>query len=162
MLLYLVRHGEAVPYNTPGISDDDRPLTDDGERRMRKAARGLKRLKVDPERILTSPLPRARRTAEIIAERLSKESVLEEEAALRADRDARSVRDWIGTRSEASLMIVGHNPTFSKLVGLLVDGSTDRPVCELEKGGVAALRTTDRDGFVLDWLASPRMLRKLR
>lgn len=161
MLLYLVRHGEAVPFGTPGIADDDRPLTDDGERKMRKAAWGMKRLKVDPQRILTSPLPRARRTAEIIAERLNKLSVLEDEDALRMGRDAAAVRDWLATRSESGLMIVGHNPTLSVLVGLLVDSPPSRVICQLETGGAAALSTTDRGGFILNWLATPRMLRKL-
>lgn len=159
--LYLVRHGQAVPHDTPGIADDDRPLTDDGEKEMRKVARGLRRLKVDPDRILTSPLPRARRTAEIVAERLGKEDALEDADALRAGRDGASIRDWLGTRTEASLMIVGHDPAFSDLIGLLVGGGTDHPACELEKGGVAAFRTGEHGGLVIDWIAGPRMLKKL-
>jgi phosphohistidine phosphatase len=159
--LYVVRHGTAVPRGTPGIADEDRPLTADGEKELRKVARGLKRLKIAPDRIVTSPLPRARRTAEIIAERLGKEDVLEDSEALRAGCEAESIRDWLNARPEACLMIVGHDPAFSELVGLLVGAGVGHPICELEKGGVAAFRTGGHGGLVLDWIATPRMLRKM-
>ncbi|MGH7321735.1 MAG: SixA phosphatase family protein, partial [Candidatus Rokuibacteriota bacterium] len=67
MKLLLIRHAIAVPRGTPGIPDDHRPLTPKGERRFRKAARGLARIMRRPTALLTSPLPRARRTAEIAA-----------------------------------------------------------------------------------------------
>ena len=38
MKLYIVRHAIAVPHGTPGINDDDRPLTEEGIRKMRQAA----------------------------------------------------------------------------------------------------------------------------
>ena len=61
--LFILRHGIAVPHGTPGIADDERPLTSKGEHRMRQVGRGLAALRLDVERIVTSPLPRARRTA---------------------------------------------------------------------------------------------------
>src|SRR3954468_13227503 len=135
--LYLLRHGIAVPHGTPGIEDDQRPLTPQGERRMKQVARGLRRLDLELDRIVSSPLPRARRTAEIVAKVLKCEEVLEEADALRADRDALSIRDWIGTRSEPRLMLVGHDPAISELVGLLITGAVVvPPLCELRKGGL--------------------------
>lgn len=162
MRLYLVRHGIAVAHGTPGLEDDERPLTRDGEDEMRKVAKGLKRLKVDPERILASPLPRALRTAEIVADRLDKEKVLETTDVLRAGQDARTICEWLATLAEASLMIVGHDPALSRLISLLVGAEgTDRPLCELEKGGVAAFRGGEDGSLVIDWIATPKMLRKL-
>jgi phosphohistidine phosphatase len=159
--LYLVRHGIAVPHGTAGLADDDRPLTDEGVKEMRKVARGLKRLKIAPDRILTSPLPRARGTAVIVAERLGREEALEDADELRAGRDATSIRDWLDTRAEPSLMIVGHDPAFSDLIGLLVGAGIGHSICDLEKGGVAAFRASGPKRWVLDWIATPRMLRKL-
>jgi phosphohistidine phosphatase SixA len=86
---------------------------------------------------------------------------LEVADALRDSRDAAAVRDWLPTRAESRLMIVGHNPTLSELVGLLVTGSTDPWLCELKKGGIAALSTRADGGFALDWFAPPRLLRLL-
>ena len=66
--LYILRHGIAVEPGTPGIPDDERPLTPKGEKRMRQIARGLRKLDLKLDRIVTSPLPRARATAEIVAD----------------------------------------------------------------------------------------------
>ena len=63
--LYLLRHGIAIPARPSPIEEDDRPLTPKGKRRMKQIARGLRRLKITPDRLITSPLPRARQTAEM-------------------------------------------------------------------------------------------------
>jgi phosphohistidine phosphatase len=159
--LYVVRHGIAVDRGTAGVPDDERPLTPEGRKRMREISRGLRRLEVEPDRIVTSPLPRARETAEILADALKRSDRLEVSDALKDDRDAPTVREWLGTRHEGRLMIVGHNPALSELVGLLAVGVTDPWLCELKKGGVAALSTRADGGFSLDWIAPPRLLRLL-
>ncbi|CAN5911359.1 phosphohistidine phosphatase SixA [soil metagenome] len=160
--LYLLRHGIAVPHGTPGYADDDRPLTEKGEKQLRKVAKGLLRLDLELDRIVTSPLPRARRTAEIVAEILDLTDRLEDSDALRANRDAPAIRDWISARSEARLMIVGHNQALSDLVALLAIGSTNFvPFCDLEKGGLAAFRDDGSGRLQLDWLATPRLIRRL-
>ena len=61
--LYLIRHGLAEERGEAWPDDTKRPLTDEGMSRMRKAARGLARLGVSFDAILTSPLTRARQTA---------------------------------------------------------------------------------------------------
>jgi phosphohistidine phosphatase len=159
--IYLVRHGVAVPHGTPGIPDDQRPLTPEGEKEVKKVGKGLKRLKVDPGRIVTSPLPRAYRTAEILAEVLGWPENLETADALKAGHSASSIRDWILAQPPGSLMLVGHDPAFSELVGLLVTGEPIPPICELDKAGVAALATGEGGGLVVEWIATPKILRKL-
>jgi phosphohistidine phosphatase len=159
--LYVLRHGIAVPHGTPEIADDERPLTPKGRERMREIGRGLRRLGLAPERIISSPLPRAWETAEIVANALRKSDRLEASEVLRADRDAASIRDWIYTRPEDRLMIVGHNPSLSDLLGLLVTGSDGFQLCELKKGGIAVLSTRAEGGFTLDWIAPPLILRRL-
>lgn len=158
--LYLVRHGIAVPPGTPHIEDDLRPLTAKGIRRTRQVARGLRRLGVAVERIVTSPLPRALRTAEIIAKVLGSDEAPERADALRAGESADTIRNWLDGRGEASLMVVGHNPALSELVGLLLLGQPAPSLCQLRKSGIAALVRTPDGGFALDWLATPGMLRR--
>ncbi len=158
--LYLLRHGLAVPHGTPGIEDDERPLTPDGERRVRQVGRGLHRLKVKLTRIVTSPLPRAHKTAEIVADALGSTELIEVADELRAGRDAASIREWLTTRQESRLMLVGHNPSLSDLLTLLVTGNEFRsPICELHKGGIAALRTEAGEPYEIDWIARPRLFR---
>ncbi len=160
-MLYLVRHGIAVPSGTPGLPDAERPLTAKGERQMKRIAKGLKRLDVRPDRIVTSPLPRARRTAEIVAAGLGLESRLEVSDVLSASSPAEAIWLWLQAREESSLMLVGHNPALSRLVGLIVTGEDVMPVCELAKGGVAAFRPGAEGGIVIDWIATPGLLRRL-
>jgi phosphohistidine phosphatase len=159
--LYLLRHGIAVPYGTPGIEDDDRPLTPKGEKRMREVACGLRKLDLKLDRIVSSPAPRALRTAEIVAAELDLKEHLETDDALRPGQTASSIRDWLQKRSEDRLMIVGHDPAFSELVGLLATGEPRRSITELKKGGIAAFSANAEGSLQLHWLATPRIIRRL-
>ena len=69
MELYLVRH--AIAEDRADAGDDERALTEAGRAKMIRATQGLRKLKVRPDLILTSPLRRARETAEILAQGLT-------------------------------------------------------------------------------------------
>ena len=72
MKLYILRHGIAVEPGTPGYETDaDRPLTSEGERKMRQIAGAMEALELSFDLILSSPYLRARQTAEIVAEVLT-------------------------------------------------------------------------------------------
>ncbi len=159
--LHLLRHGPAVPHGTEGIADDERPLTPKGRRRVRALADGLDRLHLELDRIVTSPLPRAAETAEIVARRLHQRELLEPADALVAGTHAEAVRDWLAARPESRLMIVGHDPWISDLVGLLLCGQPMPGLVQLRTGGLArlSLREGTTDRYRLDWLARPRLLR---
>lgn len=159
--LYLLRHGIAVPHGTAGVREDERPLTPEGERKVAEVAEGLRRLGIEPDRIVTSPLPRARRTAEIAADVLKLEGRLEDAAVLRPESSPREIRDWLATRGESSLMLVGHNPNLSELLGLLAGLPDGVLPFELKKGGVAALECENRAPYAIEWIATPRLIRKL-
>jgi phosphohistidine phosphatase len=82
---------------------------------------------------------------------------------LQTGSDASTIERWLRDRTEARIMLVGHNPTLSELVSLLVVGARMSPICDLKKGGIAAL--SKRGGpaglFELCWVATPRLLRRL-
>jgi phosphohistidine phosphatase len=120
----------------------------------------LHRLGVKLTRIVSSPLPRAFRTAEIVAEALGSTGLIEVADELRAGRDAASIREWLKTRQESRLMLVGHNPSLSDLLSLLLTGNElQRPICELHKGGIAALQAEPGEPYQVDWIARPRLFR---
>ena len=115
----IVRHAQAVPQGAPGVADADRPLTADGERRFRAAARTIARLQRTPDLLLTSPLIRARQTATLLAEAWGTIAPTAERALAVGGVDAvielleRQPRD-------ATVALVGHEPTVSSLVLELV------------------------------------------
>ncbi len=157
--LYVMRHGIAVEQGQGGYPDDARPLTPEGEERVEQIAKGLKRQKIGLDQIVTSPLPRAHRTAEIVAEVLGKKDALETCDALRAGVGARAIREWLKTREDRRLMIVGHNPDFTDLVGLLIGLRENQIRFELKKGGIAAFHVSEKGSHSLKWLATPGLLR---
>ncbi len=161
--LYILRHGIAIPHGTPGVPEDERPLTSKGEKRIKEVGRGLAAFGLELDRIITSPLPRAHRTAQIVAQELGLIDRLETSSVLSADADAQTIRVWLRERHADRLMIVGHNPSLSDLVGLLVLGEAGRLPFDLKKGGIAALSATPHSGplFQLDWTAPAGLLRRL-
>jgi phosphohistidine phosphatase len=161
--LYILRHGIAVPHGSPDYADDDRPLTPKGERRVRRVAYGIKHLNLRLDRIVSSPLPRAFRTAEIVARVLGDPDLLEGSEALHARESASAIAEWLKTRTDERLLIVGHNPSLSDLIGLLVLGDARAKVYELRKAGMAALTPAQGDDgrMTIDWLARPRLIQRL-
>jgi phosphohistidine phosphatase len=119
--------------------------------------RVLARCGLAAEAIVTSPLPRARRTAELVAEALGLEGRLENSPELVASRSEIQVTDWLRTRPERTLLIVGHDPWITDLVGKLA-GAPGMQV-RMAKAGVARLdRNDDQTVWELKWLVSPKLL----
>ena len=110
MNIYLLRHGIAVSAEETA-PDEDRPLTAKGIKRMRKGARGLRRLGLDFDAVLTSPLARARQTADIVAASLGLESRLTVVETLQPNC---SVEELLASLSDYQhckhLLLVGHEP----------------------------------------------------
>lgn len=140
MRLYVVRHAIATPHGVPGIEEDDRTLTEEGVRKMKRAADGMSVFGFLPDLILTSPLIRAVQTAEIIVQRLGTSIALKTVAALapRAERQGvyREIRKH--EKKLDSLMLVGHQPALGELIGEICWGSSKHFV-EMKKGGVCVI-----------------------
>ncbi|MGH7769180.1 MAG: phosphohistidine phosphatase SixA [Candidatus Binatia bacterium] len=166
MNLYFMRHGIAVPRDDPKICiDEERPLTRKGSKRMRKAANGLLTLDLDFDRIFTSPLVRARQTAEIVAEKLGLEARLEDLPELSPQTAVEELASRLaGYRELENLLLVGHEPLLSKTVAYLLAGEKELRM-ELKKGGLCRLeldRLPAESRALLHWMLTPRQLRALR
>lgn len=153
MKLYFLRHGIAADREEWDGRDFDRPLTREGEERMARESKTIARLDLSLDAILTSPLLRAKQTAEIVASPLKMRVV--EDARLGGDFDAKILREMLRERADAkSLMIVGHEPNFSETIADIVGGGR----IDLKKGGLAYV---DLDGNLsgqLVWLIPPKVL----
>ncbi len=141
MRLYLLRHGPAGSRDTWQGDDALRPLTEKGARRMREAAAGMKRLGLAVDTVATSPLARARQTADIVADTLH--LPVEEQKGLSPGFGLAQLAGLLTIYTEASgLMLVGHEPDFSALIGRLIVSRGEAQVM-LKKGACCALDLPD-------------------
>jgi phosphohistidine phosphatase len=161
MQVLIIRHAIAVPRGTPDIPDDERPLTRAGEKRFRRAAQGLARVADRPDALLTSPLPRAARTAELAAKAWGKVSPTDTPAL--ADGELPEVFKAIEEHgAEATVAVVGHEPQMSELLARLL-GSDKADRLTFRKGGAALVEVSGSlgEGGRLVWYLTPRILRDL-
>src|SRR5882757_3792404 len=165
MDLLIVRHAIAFDRDRNRWRDDaGRPLSPAGMRRARKAAAGLKQLTKRPDRLLTSPLVRARQTAQILTD-IAGWPAAEEMAELSPGEPALAVLDLLAKDRSKLTAVVGHQPGLGHLLAAcLLGGGGSLPV-EMKKNAVACVSFDGkpRAGHAaLKWLATPRMLRAMR
>jgi len=157
MKLYFLRHGKAEDRSADG-TDFSRKLTTEGIEEMREVARGLAKLVGGVDRVLSSPLPRALETAKIAAAALQIE---EDKVEISKDLASGSFgpqglgRLLKGHSPNDRVLLVGHEPDFSSIVGYLTGARV-----EMKKAGCAYIETyeIEREGGVLRWLLTPRCL----
>jgi phosphohistidine phosphatase len=157
MELYFLRHGKAESRSEWRGHDDDRPLTPKGEELVRREARVLRGLDLALDVIVTSPLARARRTAELVAEELGLREGLVDDDRLGSGFDVRRLEQVLATHEQAgAIMLVGHEPDFSAVVAELIGGGQ----IVMKKGGLARVDVTApiAGGGELVWLLTPPLL----
>ena len=167
MVVYLVRHGLAVERGSEGIpSDAARPLTEEGIARMKVQARGLAALPREADRpgvILTSPLLRALQTAEIIQKALPERIEVVETRALGPATQPKTLIRLLAGRTDAGVVLVGHEPFMGQLMSLMLVGHT-RMAVDFRKGGCACIRFEGEVAAgkgALEWHLPPKALRSL-
>jgi len=160
MRLLIVRHAIAED-RTAGMSDAERALTPEGIERFEEAAAGLARLVDRPDALLTSPLTRARQTADIAARAWGGVEP-KSTAVLAGGTFAELAKIVDAYPDDATVVLVGHEPQVSDLLAHLV-GSRDGDRFAFKKGGVALVELGDglEDGGLLLWCLPPKVLRKL-
>jgi len=165
VLVLIVRHAIAFDRDPLQWADDRlRPLTPDGDQKMKRGARGLAKLVPSVEVLLSSPWKRAWQTAEILHQE-GGWPVPRECEALEGDRSPRGVLTALREHLDAeSIAVVGHEPQTHELASYLLTGDAARVTIEFKKGAVAALSLEGplRAGTaMLLWALPPRLLRSL-
>jgi phosphohistidine phosphatase len=165
MNLYILRHGVAVAKDDPAFaSDSERPLTKKGIKKFRKAARGIERLGISFDAILSSPLVRARQTADIVAAILGQESLVEEIPALAPDSSPEQLLSELSSvEDKEHVLLVGHEPFLGKLAAFLLSGKNDSDLLiPLRKGGICRIEINavpPTQAGEMHWLLTPKQLR---
>jgi phosphohistidine phosphatase len=167
MQLLVIRHAIAEDreeWAHGGHPDGERPLTDRGRRRMRRAAEGLRKVLPRLDILATSPLTRAVQTAELL-EREYHGLKVETLPQLAPDHAVEDLVPWLRQQDDdAVAAVVGHEPHLGFLIGWLLTGRHESFVT-LKKGAACLLDFDDPPGAAnatLSWALAPAHLRGLR
>jgi phosphohistidine phosphatase len=160
--LYLIRHGIAAERGEEYPDDSKRPLTSEGIAALRKEAKALEAMEIGFDHIITSPLARAKQTAEVFAEHLkSKPSMSNTDALAPAGSSAGVIQELAKHVKKGRIALVGHEPNMGELAGRLI-GS--RNPLEFKKGAICRIdfEVLPPKGLGhLRWFITPKMLRKI-
>jgi phosphohistidine phosphatase len=156
--IVLLRHGIAEE-RTAAKPDEERGLTSEGHARMKQIARGLERAFPRAQAIYASPLVRAMQTALWVAKAYRSRVKVQTTDALVPGAGPAALDALLGQIPQRRIIVVGHEPNLtSNLVALI----KARPgaAFELKKGGCYCVCLRP-GGAVLEWMLSPRLLRRL-
>jgi phosphohistidine phosphatase len=136
MKCYFLRHGIAVEPDEWTGSDVDRPLTREGRDRMERQAKAIAELSLDLDCIVTSPLLRAKQTAEILADRLRLRARLFEDPRLAGGFNEERLGAILSAHEGAqAIVLVGHEPSMSVTIGATIGSAS----IELKKAALAGV-----------------------
>jgi phosphohistidine phosphatase len=161
MNLYLMRHAIAAEADE-NSDDSQRPLTKIGRKKLGKIARNLEKLDLSFDLILTSPYLRARQTADVVADALDlkPKQVVESENLVPLGFADKFVEELNAREPLENLLVVGHEPFLSQLIGRLVTGDASLNI-NMKKAGLCKLsveQLTDGRCATLEWLLTPAQL----
>ncbi len=161
MLLYLLRHGDAI--QTTASSDSERPLSDLGKQQAAIVGSFLRSTDVTVDKVISSPLVRAVDTATIVAECIHATSTEQTEYLVPGTRKAQLL-DFLSSDSPKSVLLVGHEPHLSETASLLLTETTNLRL-EFKKCALMCLLASDpvRQGHaMLQWFLTPDQMRLLQ
>jgi phosphohistidine phosphatase len=162
MDLLILRHGEAGRRSlSPG--DSKRSLTAEGQQEVVDLSNGLKSLKIKLDGIFTSPLLRAKQTAEIVAKCLKYKGEINELDSLKPEGSRLEFYSVLSKlKPDSTILIVGHEPYLSEMIGEAISQSDCK--INLKKAGLAKIRVTTTIPKIrgeLRWLLTPKHLKKI-
>ena len=161
--LYLIRHGVADERGDGWPDDTKRPLTEAGTTRMRKSMRGLVQAGIAFDVVLTSPLVRARQTADVVAAAFDpRPPIFVVESLAPGGAYGAVLADVEKHARKGRVALVGHEPDLGEMTGRLLGA---RQPIEYKKGSVCRidLASVPPSGpGALRWFLTPKLMRRLR
>jgi phosphohistidine phosphatase len=160
--LYIVRHAIAAERGPEWPDDAKRPLTDRGIDRFKEVVDGLVWLDVHVDTVLTSPLTRAKQTAQYLASGLPSKPPVTVVDALAPGHVPAEIMEKVADAAQGlkRIAVVGHEPDLGELTAWLLGA---RRAIPMKKGGACRIDLdafSDRHGTLV-WHLPPKALRKL-
>jgi len=162
MDVYFLRHANAGNSVDDPEEDEKRPLDPLGVEQSQRMGRVLAALDVKLDSIISSPLVRAKQTAAHAAAALGYEKTVLLDNALRPDGKFDDFMTLLRRHAKAdAIMVVGHNPSLSEFLSLLVSDEATPVTIDLKKGAVARLERKSRRSE-LQWILTPKLVQTIQ
>jgi phosphohistidine phosphatase len=162
MNIYFLRHASAGSHKANQAADERRPLDPDGIQQCAVIGRALAALELKSDVVISSPLKRASQTAELVAREIGYEDRIEFSDALHPDADYGAFQQLLQTYAKKDeIMVVGHNPTLSEFLSLLISGGASHTAVDLKKGAVAKVPVNGNSSS-LQWCLTPKVARAIQ
>jgi phosphohistidine phosphatase len=164
MEIFVLRHGDANSDSKKILDDSKRSLTDTGIKEIENVSRLFEEMDIEIAQIFTSPLRRAKQTAEMILKN-QKKAKLVEITDLKPEGTPDEVCKKIIRQNAHAVLIVGHNPLLIDIINYIT--SSQKQIASnvsLKTGGLAKIKTTAIEPRLhgnLEWLLTPKMIRKV-
>ena len=162
MRIYVVRHGAAIDREDPKCPKEaERYLTREGIDKTKEVGRGLARLGMKADLLMSSPYVRALQTAEIFADELGygKQKIRQTNLLLPSADAALLFRELAKEKDSSEIFLFGHGPQVDDMIALALGARRD--CTALKKSAVAVIelkRVSPPNGQLL-WMAPPKLLR---
>jgi phosphohistidine phosphatase len=157
MILYLLRHGDAI--RDTRLHDSDRPLSDSGRGQASAAGKFLQAAKADIEHVLCSPLLRAQQTASAVLLEIGPVPLSTTEH-LASSSDPRHILRELSELNKGTVLLIGHEPHLSSTISVLIAGDERSRVmmrpCSL--ACLSAVASPESDKALLQWLIHPEQM----
>lgn len=158
--LYLLRHAKSS-WDDASLKDFDRPLNNRGQKTAPKMGAFMRKQKIKPDIVISSPAVRASQTTELVREAAGLTAPLHFEAEIYEATPQRLLTIVQGIDDQMkSAMLVGHNPGFEELLAALTGESKRMPTAALACIELDVPRWSEvaSGSGKLSWLTRPKDL----
>jgi len=158
MIVYFMRHASAGRHGANSGRDEKRPLDDEGAAQAARMGRALAGLDVNVDAVISSPLKRATQTACLVGNEIGFDGRLQCSPALLPAAPMKAFRELLCRNANLeAVLVVGHNPSLSKFLSLLISAGASESSVDLKKCAVARADLSGEMG-VLKWVLPPTVV----
>ncbi len=162
MIIYFLRHASAGTSKSNAAQDAKRPLDKEGIEQCSYVGRALASMDVQVDVIISSPLKRATKTASLVANEMGHDGKLIFSPALAGEAKFDNFRQLLEKHAkQEAIMVVGHNPSLSQFLSLMLSGGAADKGVDLKKGAVSRVEWDSRQAAVLQWCLTPKAIRSI-
>ena len=159
--LYLLRHAKSS-WDDRSLKDFDRPLNERGLKAAPKIGAYMRKEKLRPDLVLSSPALRAKQTTTLVCEAAGLAGVVNFDERIYEASARRLLEIVVGLEDNlGAVMLVGHNPGFEELLAALTGESLRLPTAALARIDLdlKSWSNVTADAGKLKWLVRPRDLK---